>query len=198
MAPAVGMDGFVRSVACVLGASALVAACGAAPLHASADWERGADLAPSKTFSVVRSPWIPKELTQEQASLLAIAETTAKRELVEKGYREAPPGEARLIATTYFIKRKRANVIDGSVYCGAYDVEVTAGTIVPPGLVGSCEESYISKHEEGTLLIDMYDAELDELVWHGWASADLPEQGSWLTPQLVERATIDILAKFPP
>jgi len=182
----------------VLGASAFAAACGATPLHASADWERGADLGPSKTFCVARSPWIPKDLTPEQASLLSIVETTARRELVSKGYREAPPEQAQLIATTYFIKRKRANVIDASVYCGAYDVEVTAGTFVPPGLVGSCEESYISKHDEGTLLIDMYDAELDELVWHGWASAELPEQGSWLTPQLVERATIDILAKFPP
>lgn len=198
MAEAGGGDGLVRSVACVLGASAVAAACGAAPLHASADWERGVDLRPTKTFSIARSPWIPKELTPEQASLLSIVETTAKRELVEKGYQEAPPGQARLIATTYFIKRKRADVIDASVYCGAYDVQVTGGTFVPPGLVGSCEESYISKHDEGTLLIDMYDTELDELVWHGWASAEIPEPGSWLTPQLVERATIDILAKFPP
>ena len=198
MAVAERADGFVRWIACVLGTSALAAACGAAPLHASADWERGVDMGPSKTFCIARSPWIPKELTTEQASLLSIAETTAKRELTQKGYREVPAEQAQLIATTYFIKRKRANVVEASVYCGGYDVEVKSGTVVPPGLVGSCEESYISKHEEGTLLIDMYDAELNELVWHGWASADLPEPGSWLTPQLVERATIDILAKFPP
>ena len=173
-------------------------ACGAAPMHAAADWERGADLKPSKTFCIARSPWLPKELTPEQASLLAVVENTAKGELNSKGYHEAPPDKAELIAAPYFIKREREDVFDTSGQCGAYDVKVADGAVVPRTLVGTCEESYVTKFEEGILLIDMYDAKRDELVWHGWASAALPEKGSPPPPQLVQRATIDILAKFPP
>lgn len=178
-----------------------ISACGAAPMHAAADWEHGADLKPSKTFSVARSPFLPKELTAEQAALLAIVENTTKSELAKKGYHEAEAARADLIATPSFIKRKRSDIVDASLYCGSYDVKVTQGTLAAPAtaLQGTCEETYITQYDEGTLLIDMYDTKLSELVWHGWASAELPKPGSGVTPQqFVERATMDILAKFPP
>jgi hypothetical protein len=188
-----------RAPRCFLASYLLLSwSCGASPMHASADWERGESFAPSKTFCIARSPWIPKQLTTEQASLLAVVENTAKGELNKKGYHEAAPAQAELIATPYFIKRERAGIFDSTGYCGAYDVKIAEGAVVPRALVGTCEESYISKFEEGTLLIDMYDAKLDELVWHGWASTEMPEKDAKLTPQLLERATIDILAKFPP
>jgi len=175
--------------------------CGATPMHAAADWERGANLEPNKTFAVARSPFLPKELTTEQAALLAVVENTTKNELSKKGYHEAAADQADLIATPSFIKRKRSDVVDASLYCGSYDVKVTQGTLASPAraLEGTCEETYITQHDEGTLLIDMYDTKLSELVWHGWASAELAKAGSSITPQqLVERATVDILAKFPP
>jgi hypothetical protein len=175
--------------------------CGAAPMHAAADWEPGADLEPSKSFAVARSPFLPKELTPEQSTLLAIVENTTKEELRRKGYHEAPADQADLIATPSFIKRKRSDIVDASLYCGAYDVKVTQGTLAPPApaLQGTCEETYITQYDEGTLLIDMYDTKLSELVWHGWASAEVPKADSGVTPQqFLERATVDILAKFPP
>jgi hypothetical protein len=187
--------------ASMLAALLLCSGCGARPLHAAADWERGADLEPSKTFAVARSPFLPKELTSEQAALLAIVENTTKDELNKKGYRETAAAQAQLIATPSFIKRKRSDTVDASLYCGSYDVKVMQGALSPPApaLEGTCEETYITQYDEGTLLIDMYDTQLSELVWHGWTSAELPKAGSSVTPQqLVARATIDILAKFPP
>ena len=181
----------------VLGACAL--GCGAPPMHASADWERGVDFQADKTFCVERSPWIPKDLTPEQAALLEVAERTTKEQLVKKGYRESARDRARLVATPYFIKSKRDDVMLAATYCGAYDVKVT-GKDVPAGLAGSCEESYITQFDEGTLLVDLYDAKRDQLIWHGWTSTEWPKQRAQAanTPQLVERAMIDILAKFPP
>jgi hypothetical protein len=43
------------------------------------------------------------------------------------------------------------------------------------------------------LLVDLHDAERDQLVWHGWTSTEWPQQGAQAanTPQLVERAQID-------
>ncbi|HEX2678932.1 MAG TPA: hypothetical protein VHM19_19915, partial [Polyangiales bacterium] len=43
-----------------------------APVRASVDWERGVDLAPSKTFSVARSAELPEHLTAEQERLVQI------------------------------------------------------------------------------------------------------------------------------
>jgi hypothetical protein len=183
--------------ALVLGAGAL--GCGAQPMQASADWERGVDFQSDKTFCVERSPWIPKDLTPEQAALLEVAERTTKEQLAKKGYRESPRDQARLVATPYFIKRKRDDVMVASTYCGAYDATVT-GKDIPAGLVGSCEESYITEFDEGTLLVDLYDAQRDQLIWHGWTSTEWPKQGAQAanTPTLVERAMIDILDRFPP
>lgn len=191
----------VMGIASALAGLLVTWGCGTAPMHAAADWERGADLKPSKSFAVARSPFLPKELTPEQAALLAIVENTTKAELRRKGYHEAAADQADLIATPSFIKRKRSDIVDASLYCGSYDVKVTQGTLAPPApaLEGTCEETYITQQDEGTLLIDMYDTKLSELVWHGWASAEMPKAGSGVTPQqFVERATIDILGKFPP
>ena len=200
-----GMTSTLASTSLTAAAGALVGlffcGCGAAPMHAAADWERGADLEPSKTFAVARSPFLPKELTAQQTELLAIVENTTKSELSKKGYHEVTPDQAALIATPSFIKRQRSDIVDASLYCGAYDVKVTQGTLAAPApaLQGTCEETYITQYDEGTLLIDMYDTKLSELVWHGWASAELPKEGSGVTPQqFVERATVDILGKFPP
>src|SRR5689334_8977039 len=91
--------------------------CGTTPMHAAADWERGAHLEPTKSFAVARSPFLPKELTPEQSALLAIVENTTKDELRRKGYHEAAADQADLIATPSFIKRKRSDVVDASLYC---------------------------------------------------------------------------------
>jgi hypothetical protein len=170
--------------------------CVGTPIYASADWERGADLSPSKTFSVVRSPRLPK-LKPEQEALVQLVETTAKRELIEKGYKEAPADAAQLIAMPYFLTRERAEVTVLSYNC-AQSTYASAGNILPDDALPPCEESTISEVEEGVLIIDVYDSKRKELVWHGWATAKRPEPGTHASPDRVAQATRDILEKFPP
>jgi hypothetical protein len=47
-------------------------------------------------------------------------------------------------------------------------------------------------------MIDVYDTERKELVWHGWATAKKPKPDAPATAQLVQQATRDILERFPP
>jgi hypothetical protein len=173
------------------------AACGTTAVRASADWERGVDLRPSKTFTVSRSAELPASLTPEQEQLVQLVESTIKKELARKGYQEVPLPTAQLVATSHFASRERTNV--NTYVCHNYwQDEMYEGAKLPAGAVQSCQESEIVKFEEGLLLIDVYDTQRKQLVWHGWASGRKPKPGSSTTPDLVQRATLDILERFPP
>jgi hypothetical protein len=171
-------------------------ACGAS-VKASADWERGADLAPSKTFSVAHSPLLPKDLTPEQRDLVALVETTITRELTRKGYTEAAPTDAQLVAMSHFERRERSSV--STFKCdNHWRYEMYEGAVLPSGAVAPCQDSTINKFEEGVLLIDIYDSKRKELVWHGWAYGKRPDPASAKLAGIVQQATVDILERFPP
>jgi hypothetical protein len=178
-------------------ASALACSGNKPKLRAAADWDRSADLTPTKTFNVARSKLLPPNLTPEQNDLVGLIEAATKRELVRKGYVEAPVETAQLVATTHFLARERLGV---STYtCENYwQYAMYEGAVLPAGAAPPCQESAIAGFEEGTLMIDVYDTRRKELVWHGWASAPRPQPGSKETAALVERATLDILDHFPP
>ncbi len=168
-----------------------------APVRASADWERGVDLAPSKTFSVARSAELPEHLTPEQEHLVQVVDDTIKRELSRKGYREVARPTAQLVATSHFTRRERTNV--NTYTCHNYWQDAMyEGAVLPAGAVQACQESELTKIEEGVLRIDVYDTERKELVWHGWATARKSEPGVVAAPELVQQATLDILERFPP
>lgn len=183
----------------VLGGLLLAAAgCGGGTqVRAAADWDRSVDLRPMKTFSVARSRLLPTNLTPQQDALVGMVEGLTKRELIGKGYVEAPAASADLIATSHFMVRERIGV--KTYTCeNYYQHEMYEGAVLPGGAVTPCQESAILGYAEGTLMIDVYDTRLKELVWHGWASAPRPEPGSPDAHQVVQRATLDILDHFPP
>jgi hypothetical protein len=182
----------------LLGGGVVTGSAGcSAPVRASADWERGVDLSPSKTFSVGRSAELPEHLTPAQEQLVQIVDDTIKRELARKGYREVPRPTAQLVATSHFASRERTNV--NTYTCHNYWQDAMyEGAVLPGGAVQACQESELTKFEEGVLMIDVYDTERKELVWHGWATARRPAPGAAATPELVQQATLDILERFPP
>ena len=188
----------VLAPALLLGGGLVTASAGcSAPVRASADWERGVDLSPSKTFSVARSAELPEHLTPEQEHLVQVVDQTIKRELARKGYREVSRPTAQLVATSHFASRERTNV--NTYTCHNYWQDAMyEGAVLPAGAVQACQESELTKFEEGVLMIDVYDTERKELVWHGWATAKRSEPGATATAELVQQATLDILERFPP
>lgn len=175
------------------------AGCTSSPgVRSNADWERGADLGPSKTFSVTRSPLLPADITPKQVELMGVVDATTRSELTRKGYHEASSEQAELIATSYFIKRRRKDVMTSSFTCTASPgYAMTSGGIIKAEALPPCEESVISDVDEGVLLIDLYDRQHRQLVWHGWATAR-PEPGSPPTQAQVAQVTKEILEHFPP
>jgi hypothetical protein len=165
---------------------ALGVACGT-QVRAASDWERGVELGPSKTFSVARSPALPANLTPDQTRVVAMVDETIRRELAKKGYREAPAEAAELVLMSSFAFRERIRV--GSHACADYAPNVSRS---------SCQQATVTNFDEATLLIDVYDGRSRELVWHGWATGERPEQGDADTPELAKQATLDILERFPP
>lgn len=184
--------------ALLLGGGVVTGSAGcSAPVRASVDWERGADLSPSKTFSVGRSAELPEHLTPEQEHLVQIVDDTIKREFSRKGYREVALPTAQLVATTHFASRERTNV--NTYTCHNYWQDAMyEGAVLPGGAVQACQETELTKFEEGVLMIDVYDTQRKELVWHGWATAKRPQPGASAAPDLVQQATLDILERFPP
>jgi len=171
-------------------------ACGTA-VRAGVDWERGVDFKAVKTFNVSRSPLLPKDLNPQQEKIVQVAENTTKEQLILKGYQEAPADQAQLIATTHFLMQDRTRVT--TFPCDNYwGYEAYAGAVMPAGTVPPCQESVLTDFEEATMLIDLYDTERKQLVWHGWATAQRPEPGSSDAEKLVARAATDILDRFPP
>jgi hypothetical protein len=175
----------------------LALGCGGTPVRAAADWERGVDLSPGKKFSVERSGLLPANLTPEQLQLVQLIEDTTKAELTRKGYQPSTKAEAELIATAHFTTRERTGI--NTYVCDNYwRYEMYEGAVLPAGAVPPCQESVLSTFDEATLLIDIYDTQRKELVFHGWAAAKRPEAGATGTPALVKQATLDIMDRFPP
>ncbi|HEY6727058.1 MAG TPA: DUF4136 domain-containing protein [Polyangiaceae bacterium] len=171
---------------------------GCAAPAAFADWERGVDLSPGKTFALTQSAELPAELDQRQKALVARVNSTIERELTQKGYTKAPAETAQLVINFYVVRRMLREVT-----VQARDCYMSGRGELPPGTnwdsaAIACEESLVSEYQEGTLIIDVYDATKKELVWHGWKSQKSLPSDSPDLPAVVEQATIDILSNFPP
>lgn len=179
-------------------ALALCSLAGCAAPAAFADWERGADLSPGKTFAVTKSALLPTDLDEREKALVTIANTAIERELTQKGYTKAPVESAQLVVNFYVVRRTRQAVKVQSRECYARDQgELPPGTNWDSAAI-ACEESLVSEYQEGTLIIDIYDSTLKELVWHGWKSGEALPKDSPKLPGVVEQATVDILSNFPP
>lgn len=111
--------------------------------------------------------------------------------LAERGYEPADTAEADFLVTYHTSVRER--VRDSGVNVG-----FTFGSGYRRGLrtivVG--DQFGADSYQEGTLMIDIIDAETDELVWRGWSTANVhPDR---YTDEAVTEAVQAILAKFPP
>jgi len=171
---------------------------GCAAPAAFADWERGADLAPGKSFAVTASKQLPKDLSERQKTLVSLVSSTVERELTQKGYTKAPADVAELVVNFYVVAQTRQKVTVQSKDCYSAD----RGEL-PPGAswdstVIACEEALISDYDERTLIIDVYAAASKQLVWHGWKSREALAPDAPELPGIVEQATVDILSNFPP
>jgi hypothetical protein len=58
------------------------------------------------------------------------------------------------------------------------------------------EDIYVNKYKEGMIVIDIIDAENDELVWRGWGTGIRGNREN--LNEIIKEAIIEILINFPP
>jgi hypothetical protein len=163
----------IRSIAAVSLLS-LAFATGCA-IQAHTDFDPQVDFAKYKTFTMAPPPQgKPKGLVGYSAiSARRIQEEIASA-LQTKGYNEVSQGD--MVVAFSVTGEPRTDLVGYG-----------------PGWYG---DTYTQHYVQGNLVINIYEAKTRELVWHGWASAQIydSQQAEKEGPKAVQA----IMKKFPP
>jgi hypothetical protein len=151
------------------------------------DYERGEDFSRFKTFSFIP---VPPELGKNQLVMKRIDQAIIKN-LATKGLTQTDSNPDLLIAIHTDVKDKVNVTSYGYAYAPYYSFGYWG-----PGIRGGTD---VRQYEEGTLIIDMVDAQQKEMVWRGMASKALP---SAPTPEKIDKIIDDVVSKifnkYPP
>jgi hypothetical protein len=153
-------------------------AAGCSSMHYAADWDRGTDFRGYETFEFAPTP--KEEQKGPEVSNKAFLDRRIRRAvtavLEEKGLRPAEPGgRAELLVVYWMNLRDVVNVYSYGYY--------------PSG-------STYSSYQEGTLVLDFVDRELDEVVWRGWVEGMKAEVRH--SEEQIFHVVGKILKGFPP
>ncbi len=146
-------------------------------IQSHTDFDPQTDFAKYTTFSLAPTPENkPSGLVGYSAITARRIQENIKTSLESKGYRQATASKADMLVA-FTVSGEPRTDIEG----------------YGPGWYGN---SYTEHYVLGTLVVNIYDARSKQLVWHGWASAEIfdPSDGEKAEPQAVQA----ILKKFPP
>jgi len=171
----------------LLAAGSLAAACGLGVV-AGADFTPGVDYARYTSFEwdepddrPIGDPRLENNPFFEQRLHAAVA-----LELAEYGIRDSAAGP-RLIVHHHTTVRSRVDV---------YEADSREGY----SAARRSESPQMVEFDEGTILVDIADAETKEILWRGWAQFDITRALS--NPEVMERAIQEAIGKmferFPP
>lgn len=172
----------IRHLILGLGFAAAAAGCGASISH-HADYEHTVSFDEYQTFYVGEfDPEPPAGLDARREPPEGVVDAvhdTITAELEAKGMAAADETSADLIIN-----------INGGGRSAARTVAAAGGAANP------FEGSYVERYREGTLIIDIRDRENNMLVWHGWATAAVPDEGA--DTDTIREAVVKILSGYPP
>lgn len=133
------------------------AAC-SVPIQAGADFSRGTDFSPYRTFAWGPSDALPTgdPRLDNNPFFQERVRAAVEAELTNRGY-ELVSESADLLVHYHASVRDRVDVFETDREYG-YDPE------------GSTQ---VVQYEEGTLVVDMADAATKRVLWRGWAQGDL-------------------------
>jgi hypothetical protein len=158
-------------------AVALVSGCAA--LSVKTDYDRSIDFSQYTTYKWMKTPSDVSGPRSTQSLLDQRVKSAVDRELATKGLQEST-GQADLLITYHAGVRDK---VDVSTYRYGYR--------------GWGSAVDVQQYSEGTLIIDLIDAEKDQLVWRGWGTGVVDRDPSQMESR-VNKAVTEILAKFPP
>jgi hypothetical protein len=144
--------------------------------------------------------WLPTEGNVVVDASRATSEFLPKRikhtiddQLASNGYQLAAGGGADFLVGYHV---STAGKLDATTVNTYYGYGYGWGGWYAPAMATN---TYVHEYTEGTLLIDVVDAQANELVWRGTAQAEVSETDSpQQTNQKIAAAVEGILARFPP
>ena len=184
---------------CVLGA----VACTSVQTSTNFDPSAVSQLDTYRTYS-----WLPmkKEGTDPRIYnpiIQSRVHQSVEEELARRGFRQAAPGQKpdfKLGWHGALDKKVAVDTIDnyyGYVWDPWYDP-----FFGPVGYGGSglpVTQTVVREYNEGTLILDVVDADSNKLVWRGTAQAQLSDRvGARKSQKLIDKAVGELLEDFPP
>lgn len=165
------------NAAILLLASLLPGGCASISAHSNA--APGVDFAKYRTFAQAPAPTeAPRGMPGYSAITAERIQTAIARELTAKGLRRTDADSDLLVAFT--VSGEPQTEVWGTGGWGWYG---------PPGSVTT------THYVKGTLVINVYDARQEKLVWHGWGTKDVFEPKG--DEQSIREAVQAVLARYP-
>ncbi len=177
--------GTISGLWCLTGI--LLAAGCATPVKT--DYKAGASFSQYRTFALLPLPQTgPAEDPGLMLRLAEPARESVIRELTAKGLTQAPAEQADLAVN---LRGQSLPQVEVRQYGYTYPYMTRYGMVT----VVQNPYTTVSAYAERTLIIELLDNRTKELVWVGWTKK---ESSSRVTPQMLQEAIRNILAKFPP
>jgi hypothetical protein len=189
---------FVFRLLCAAGLVAVLAGCETTP-EVNSDFNPSYQFAGKTRFAVLRPEkalaLTGKQVTVVMNDLLAERITIAvENALVARGYQVVPVEQADLIASFYVSRENKTDI-------RTYNTGFAYGRCAGPyrcGAWGGPTEVDVRNYQEGTLLIDVFDAKGKTLEWRGSTSKRLPSKASRSERDALVKEVVDaIIAKYP-
>jgi len=160
----------------------LVASCSS--VRVTSDYDTATDFSNYKTFAFYKKGIDKVEISDlDKRRILKAVET----ELLAKGFTKSENPD--LLVNIFTKSRQKVDIYNNnSIYFGWH-----------PWYYGPNYGMHISKYTEGTLFVDLIDAEMKELVWQGIGSGGLTTSGNVAKKEERIKAFVaEIMEKYPP
>jgi hypothetical protein len=160
----------------------LVASCSS--VRVTADYDTATDFSKYKTFAFYKKGIDKAEISDlDKRRILKAVES----ELLSKGFTKSENPD--VLVNIFTKSRQKVNIYsDRHFYHGWH-----------PWYYGPNFGMHISKYTEGTLFIDLIDAEKKELAWQGIGSGALTRTGDVAKKEeRIKEFVAEIMAKYPP
>jgi len=160
----------------------LVASCSS--VRVTSDYDTATDFSNYKTFAFYKKGIDKVEISDlDKRRILKAVET----ELLAKGFTKSENPD--LLVNIFTKSRQKVDIYNNnSMYFGWH-----------PWYYGPNYGMHISKYTEGTLFVDLIDAEKKELVWQGIGSGGLTTSGNVVKKEeRIKSFVAEIMTKYPP
>jgi len=156
----------------------LAVTAGCSTISVETDYDREVDFTEYGTYR-----WVPPENTQitdpmmDDPIIRSHIRNSVEERLAARGYRRIEEGRPDFLVAYYLVTRNR---VDVTRYMG----------------YPFWPHTNVRRYREGTLILDIVDRDMSQLVWRGWATGAF--HGREYAHEDIERSVEKILERFPP